>query len=157
MHKHTYEAYKDKIKVENIITALFKDCKITKQKVLQKTKQVCGCISLDDQGHSPHPRGEDLLRQFYACNRLQHGIQHLEAWTSTDSHHRYCRKEQKNRHTKSYKTKLERLRSARLTQHDQAVRLLDMQNLQLVQTLMPTSTSLNLFNQVLAILRYLTS
>jgi hypothetical protein len=30
MHKHTYEAYKDKIKVENVITALFKDYKIRK-------------------------------------------------------------------------------------------------------------------------------
>jgi hypothetical protein len=36
MRKHTYEAYKDSIKVENIITALFKDYKIRKQKVLQK-------------------------------------------------------------------------------------------------------------------------
>jgi hypothetical protein len=32
-----------------------------------------------------------------------------------------------------------------------------MQRLQVVKTLMPTATSLNLFNQVLAILRYLTS
>jgi hypothetical protein len=30
MRKHTYEAYKDKIKIENIITALFKDYKIRK-------------------------------------------------------------------------------------------------------------------------------
>jgi hypothetical protein len=36
MCKHTYEAYKDKIKVENIITTLFKDRKIRKQKILQK-------------------------------------------------------------------------------------------------------------------------
>jgi hypothetical protein len=37
MRKHTHEAYKDKIKVENIIiTALFKNYKISKQKVLQK-------------------------------------------------------------------------------------------------------------------------
>jgi hypothetical protein len=62
MHKHTYKAYKDKIKVENIITALFKDFKIRKQKVLQKIEQVYGSVSLDDQGHSPSPRGEDLLR-----------------------------------------------------------------------------------------------
>jgi hypothetical protein len=45
----------------------------------------------------------------------------------TDSHHRHHRKEQKeNLHTKGYKAKLERLRSTRLTRHDQAVRLLDM-------------------------------
>jgi hypothetical protein len=30
LRKHTYEAYKDKIKVENIIIALFKDYKIKK-------------------------------------------------------------------------------------------------------------------------------
>jgi hypothetical protein len=30
---------------------LFKDYKIRKQKVLQKIEQVCGSISLDDQGH----------------------------------------------------------------------------------------------------------
>jgi hypothetical protein len=62
MRKHPYEAYKDSIKVENIIIALFKDYKIRKQKVLQKIQHVCGSVSLDDQGHSPHPRGEDLLR-----------------------------------------------------------------------------------------------
>jgi hypothetical protein len=36
-------------------------------------------------------------------------------------------------HTKSYKAKLERLRSARLTRHDQAAILLDMQRLQVVK------------------------
>jgi hypothetical protein len=61
MHKHTYEAYKDKIKVENIIIALFKDFKIRKWKVLQKIEHICGNVSLDDQGHSTHSRGEDLL------------------------------------------------------------------------------------------------
>jgi hypothetical protein len=80
MRKHTYEAYKDKIKVENIIIiALFKDYKIVKQKVLQKIEHVCGSVSLNDQGHSPRPRGEDLLWQLYACDRLQYRIQHLEA------------------------------------------------------------------------------
>jgi hypothetical protein len=70
MCKHTYEAYKDKIKVENIIIALFKDFKIRKQKVLQKIEQLCGSVSLDDQGHSAHTRGEYLLRKLYAYNRL---------------------------------------------------------------------------------------
>jgi hypothetical protein len=46
--------------------------------VLQKIEHVCGSVSLDDQGHSPNPRGEDLLRQFYASVGLQYGIQHLE-------------------------------------------------------------------------------
>jgi hypothetical protein len=44
----------------------------------------------------------------------------------TYNHHRHCRKEEENLHTKSYKVKLERLHSARLTHHDQAVKLLDM-------------------------------
>jgi hypothetical protein len=42
MWKHTYKAYKDKIKVENIITTLFEDYKIRKQKVLQNIEHVCG-------------------------------------------------------------------------------------------------------------------
>jgi hypothetical protein len=37
-----------------------------------------------------------------------------------------------NLHTKSYKAKLERLRSARLARHDQTVKLLEMQRLQVV-------------------------
>jgi hypothetical protein len=57
MRKHTYEAYRDKIKVENIITALFKDYKIWKQKVLKNIEHVCGSVSLDDQGHSHRPVG----------------------------------------------------------------------------------------------------
>jgi hypothetical protein len=40
------------------------------------------------------------------------------------------REKRRNLHIKSYKVKLERLRSARLTHYDQAVRLLDMQRLQ---------------------------
>jgi hypothetical protein len=40
----------------------------------------------------------------------------------TDSHHQHHRKEEKeNLHTKSYKAKLERLRSARLTRRDLAI------------------------------------
>jgi hypothetical protein len=70
----------------------------------------------------------------YACDRLQYIIQHLEAWTFTDNHHRHHQKEEKeNLHTKSYKAKLERLCSARLTRHDQAVKLLNMQRLQVVK------------------------
>jgi hypothetical protein len=105
MCKHTYKAYKDKIKVENIITALFKDYKIRKQKVLQKIEYVCGSISLDDQGHSPRPRGEDLLRQLYACDRHQYGIQHLEAWTFTDSHHQYYRNREEETCTQKLQSK----------------------------------------------------
>jgi hypothetical protein len=51
----------------------------------------------------------------------------------TDSHHWHHQQEEKeNLHTKSYKAKLEQLRSA-LTRRDQAVRLLDMQRLQVVK------------------------
>jgi hypothetical protein len=52
----------------------------------------------------------------------------------TDSHQRLCRKREKRRnlHTKSYKAKLEQLRSVRLTHRDPAARLLDMQMLQVV-------------------------
>jgi hypothetical protein len=42
--------------------------------VLQKIELVYGSVSLDDQSHSPRPRGEDLLQQLYACNGLQYGI-----------------------------------------------------------------------------------
>jgi hypothetical protein len=82
IRKHTFEAYKDKIKVENIIIALFKDYKIRKQKVLQKIEHVCRSISLDNQGHSPRPRGKDLIRQVYAYDGLQYRIQFLETWSS---------------------------------------------------------------------------
>jgi hypothetical protein len=49
MRKHTYKAHKDKIKVENIITTLFKDLKIRNQKVLRKIEHACRSISLDDK------------------------------------------------------------------------------------------------------------
>jgi hypothetical protein len=55
---------------------------IRSKRFFQKIEHICGSISLDDQGHSSHSRGEDLLRQLYAYDGLQYGIQHLEAWTS---------------------------------------------------------------------------
>jgi hypothetical protein len=64
--------------IENIITDLFKDYKMSKEKVFQKIEHIYESVSLDNQGHSPHPRGEDLLRQLYTCDRLQYGIQFLE-------------------------------------------------------------------------------
>jgi hypothetical protein len=52
----------------------------------------------------------------------------------TDSHYRHHQKgEQENMYTKSYEAKLKRLRSAGLTRHDQAVRLLDMHMLQVLK------------------------
>jgi hypothetical protein len=53
-----------------------------KQKVLQKIEYVYGSVSLDDQGHSPRPRGEDIIRQLYTYDGLQYRIQHIESWTS---------------------------------------------------------------------------
>jgi hypothetical protein len=50
--------------------------------MLQKIEHVCGSVSLDDQGHSPRPRGEDHLQQLYSYDGLQYGIHHLEAWSS---------------------------------------------------------------------------
>jgi hypothetical protein len=46
--------------------------------MLQKIEHVCGRISLDNQGYSPHPRGDDLLWKLYACDGLQYEIQFLE-------------------------------------------------------------------------------
>jgi hypothetical protein len=54
--------------------------------------------------------------------------------TNAPAYFMYLKKEKRrNLHTKSYKAKLERLRSTRLTWHDQVVRLLDMQRLQVVK------------------------
>jgi hypothetical protein len=50
------------------------------------------------------------------------------------------REERRHLHT-TVKAKLERLRLARLTQHDQAVKLLDMPRLQVVKNVKPTTTS----------------
>jgi hypothetical protein len=53
----------------------------------------------------------------------------------TDSRHRHHQKREEGTCIpKSYKAKLERLCSARLTHRDQAVRLLDMQRLQAIKT-----------------------
>jgi hypothetical protein len=122
MRKHAYKAYKDKNKVENIIIDLFKVYKIRKQMVLQKIEHVCGSVSLNDQEHSPHHRGEDLLQQLYACDGSSTESSSQKPGVPTDSHYQHHRKEEnENLHTKSYKAKLERLCLARLTRHDQAV------------------------------------
>jgi hypothetical protein len=39
-------------------------------------------LPLDDQGHSPHPRGEDILWQLYASDGLQYGIHFSETRSS---------------------------------------------------------------------------
>jgi hypothetical protein len=52
---------------------------------------------------------------------------------------------ERNQHMKGYKAKLERLRLARLTRHDQAVKLLDMQKLQAMNTHKTTTINFNLF------------
>jgi hypothetical protein len=107
MQTHTHEAFKIIISLK--IKLLQFSLQITRMRsrmCFKKIEHVCGSVSLDDQGHSPRPRGEDLLRQLYTCDRLQYRIQHLEAWTFIDSRHRYHRKEEKeNLHTKSHKSK----------------------------------------------------
>jgi hypothetical protein len=45
-------------------------------------EHVYGSVSLNDQEHSPHARGEDLIQQFYARDGFQYGIQHIEACSS---------------------------------------------------------------------------
>jgi hypothetical protein len=55
------------------------------------------------------------------------------------------RERRRNMHTKGYKEKLERLRSARLNHHDQTVTLLDMQRLQAIKTHKPTTINFNHF------------
>jgi hypothetical protein len=53
----------------------------------------------------------------------------------TDSHQWHHRERGKEEtYTQKLKAKLERLRSARLTRHDQAVRFLDMQRLEAIKT-----------------------
>jgi hypothetical protein len=63
----------------------------------------------------------------------------------TDNHHQHHQKEEKeNLHTQNYKGKLERLRSAKLAHHDQAVKLLDMQQL-ILNTFKPTTVNFKYF------------
>jgi hypothetical protein len=103
--------------------------------MLQKIEHVCGSISLNDQGHSPCPSGEDLLWQLYACDELQYRIQFLEARSShwQPSSASPEEREEETYTPKSYKVKLEWLYSARLARRGQAVKLLDMQRLQVVK------------------------
>jgi hypothetical protein len=87
---------------------LFKDYKDEKQKVVQKIKHICRNISLDDQAHSPHRRGENLLQQLYVCDELQYESSSEKPGVPIDSHHRHHRKEEKeSTHIKSYKVKFE--------------------------------------------------
>jgi hypothetical protein len=53
-------------------------------------------------------------------------------------------------HTKSYKVKLEKLHLGRLTRRDQAVRLLDIQRLEVVKIHKPIATNLNTFKHVIS-------
>jgi hypothetical protein len=47
-----------------------------------KIEHLCGSVSLDNQGHSPHPRGEGLHWQLYTYDGLQYGIQFSETLSS---------------------------------------------------------------------------
>jgi hypothetical protein len=77
------------------------------QKVLQKIEHVCESVLLDDQGHSPRPRGEELLWLLYAC----------DGPSSASSEER----EEETYKQKSYKVNVERLHSAGLIHGDQNI------------------------------------
>jgi hypothetical protein len=116
MHKHTYEAYKDQINIENIITTLFKDYKIRKQKVLQKTDKFAEAFhSMIKAIHLTLEMKTSFSNSMPVTGSSTESSSQ-RARVSADSHHQHCRREEKeSMHTKSYKAKLGRLRSARLT------------------------------------------
>jgi hypothetical protein len=60
--KYTYKAYKISILLKIKLLHFSLRLKIEMENVLKKIEHVCESVSLDDQGHSPHPRGEDLLQ-----------------------------------------------------------------------------------------------
>jgi hypothetical protein len=77
--------------------------------------------------------GEELLRQLYAYDGPNTEFSTWKPGLPTDSRHWQCRKrEEKTCTPKSYKAKLERLCSTRLTHCYQAVTLLDMHEIELI-------------------------
>jgi rubrerythrin len=79
--------------------------------VLQKIEHVCEAFHSMIKGNSTPATGSST-----ESNSQKPRV-------PTDNHHRHHQKEEKeNIHTKSYKAKLERLDSARLTRRDQAVK-----------------------------------
>jgi hypothetical protein len=83
--------------------------------------------------HKFHKERRRSPRGCFECGDTTHFIANYPKRKKLDSSNKYdyIKGDRKKPH-KSYKAKLERLRSARLTRHDQAVRLLDMQRLEVV-------------------------
>jgi hypothetical protein len=126
MHKHINQAYKTVIKVEIKLLQLgFKDYKMEKQKVLQKIKYISGSIYLNDKGIHLALEVKPFLSNSTPVTgpNTKSSLQKLRS--PIDSHHRHRQKREGERSPthKGYKANLERLRSARLTRHDQTVTL----------------------------------
>jgi hypothetical protein len=122
MCKHTYGAYKDKIKVENIITALFKDYKIRKQKVLREIEHVSKAFHSTIKGIHLALEVKTSFDNSTSATDSNTESSSQKPGVPTDSRHRHHRKQEKEEPAhKGYKEKLERLRLARLIRHNQAV------------------------------------
>jgi hypothetical protein len=80
--KHTYETFKTIISLK--IKFLHFSLKLQGWKVESslEDRRIAEAFNLTSKEWSPHPKGENLLRQLYTCNGLQYGIQFLETWTS---------------------------------------------------------------------------
>jgi hypothetical protein len=125
MHKHSYEAYKDMIKVYIMLLQLyFRGYKIRKRKMLQRIEHLW----------KHNISAEAILDDVSACtyDGVQYGIRHSKPGLPTNGHQwqHWKRGKEKPAH-KSYKVKLERVCSARLIRPDPKATKLDMQRLQM--------------------------
>jgi hypothetical protein len=121
MRKHTYEAHKNKIKGENIITALFKDYKIRKQKVLREIEHVSKAFHSTIKGIHLALEVKTSFGNSTSATDSNTESSSQKPGVPTDSRHRHHRKQEEEPAHKGYKEKLERLRLARLIRHNQAV------------------------------------
>jgi hypothetical protein len=96
MHKHTYEAYKDITNVEIKLLQLCLRLQDREAEDASKDRTFAEAYNSTSQEYSPRPRGENLLRQLYTNDGLQHGIQHSKLGLPTDGcqwHHQKREKE----------------------------------------------------------------
>jgi hypothetical protein len=108
MCKHTYGAYKDKIKVENIITALFKDYKIRKQKVLREIEHVSKAFHSTIKGIHLALEVKTSFGDSTSATDSNTESSSQKPGVPTDSRHRHHRKQEKEEPAhKGYKEKLE--------------------------------------------------
>jgi hypothetical protein len=93
-----------------------------KQKVLQKIEHVCEAFHSMIKGIHLTVELKTSFGNSTPATGSSTESNSQKPRVPTDNHHRHHQKEEKeNIHTKSYKAKLERLDSARLTRRDQAV------------------------------------